>query len=148
MLRQQELLARVEYNSFGFQESDDSVVPVPFPDAFEDGVFLQEHVHRFDVFSAGHTHRAAVTVRVWDGEPAPAGGPWDEQGEVDYESVSGDVAVWGPGRAPDLIRLERAGLWRVRVSCTGRQEVARVTEDGGSAVGVERYEVDFWPKAV
>lgn len=32
LLGEQELDARVEFRSFGFQESDDSVVPVPFPD--------------------------------------------------------------------------------------------------------------------
>ncbi|MFK0256317.1 hypothetical protein [Streptomyces sp. NPDC090445] len=45
--------------------------------------------------SAGHTHTAAVTARVWDARPDAGEGEWDEQAEVDYESVSGDVAVWG-----------------------------------------------------
>ncbi|MEV0992722.1 hypothetical protein [Streptomyces sp. NPDC049949] len=147
LLGQQELDARVEYRAFGFQESDDSAVPVPFPDDFDWGVFLQERVRRFDVFSAGHTHAAAVTARVWDGRPDGEDGEWEEDGEVDYESVSGDVAVWGSGRSEELIRLGHAGRWRVRVRCAGRAAVERVTRDTGTAYGVERYVIDFWPKA-
>ncbi|KMO93816.1 hypothetical protein [Streptomyces roseus] len=147
LLGQQELDARVEYRSFGFQESDDSAVPVPFPDDFEWGVFLQERVRRFDVFSAGHTHTATVTARVWDGRPEREDGHWDEEGEADYESVSGDVAVWGSGRSEELIRLGHPGMWRVRVRCAGRAEVERVTRDKGTAYAVERYVIDFWPKA-
>ncbi len=147
LLGQQELDARVEFRAFGFQESDDSVVPVPFPDDFDWGVFLQERVRRFDVFSAGHTHTAAVTARVWDGPPDHEDGEWEEQGEIDYESVTGEVAVWGSGRAEELIRLGRGGMWRVRVRCAGRAEVERVTRDEGTAYGVERYVIDFWPKA-
>ncbi|WP_234435790.1 hypothetical protein [Streptomyces sp. NRRL F-2747] len=147
LLGEQELDARVEFRSFGFQESDESVVPVPFPDESSWGVFLQQHVRRFDVFSAGHTHTAAVKARVWDGAPDAEDGEWEEQGEIDYESVSGDVAVWGSGRSEDLIRLGRGGLWRVRVRCAGRAEVERVTRDEGTAYRVERYVIDFWPKA-
>ncbi|MCC0097630.1 hypothetical protein K7B10_23170 [Streptomyces flavotricini] len=147
LLGEQVLDARVEFRSFGFQESDESVVPVPFPDDFRWGVFLQEHVRRFDLFSAGHTHTASVTARVWDGEPDAAEGVWEERAEIGYESVTGDVALWGSGRSEDLIRLGKAGLWRVRVRCAGRAEVERVTRDTGTAYGVERYVIDFWPKA-
>ncbi|MFG2487942.1 hypothetical protein ACGFSI_35000 [Streptomyces virginiae] len=145
LLGQQELDARVEFRAFGFQESDESVVPVPFPDDFNRGVFLSPHVRRFDVFSAGHTHTAAVTVRVWDGLPDAEDVEWEERGEIDYESVTGDVAVWGSGRSEDLIQLGRGGMWRVRVLCTGRAEVERVTRDEGTAHRVERYVIDFWP---
>ncbi|MEU9233499.1 hypothetical protein [Streptomyces subrutilus] len=146
LLGQQELEARVEFRSFGFQESDDSVVPVPFPDDFQWGVFLYGHVRRFDVFSAGHTHTASLAVCVWDGRPDGEDGDWDEQAETDFESVTGDVAVWGAGRSEDLIRLGRPGMWRVRVCCVGRAEVERVTRSEGTAYGVERYRIDFWPK--
>ncbi|MFE4634876.1 hypothetical protein ACFRJ1_16085 [Streptomyces sp. NPDC056773] len=148
LLGQQALDAEVAFRSFGFQESDDSAVPVPYPDGFEWGVFLQPHVRRFDLFSAGHTHTAAVLARVWDGQPDVENAVWDEQGEFDYESVTGDVAVWGTGRSDQLIRLGRAGQWRVRVSCVGRAEVERVTQAEGTAYGVERYTIDFWPKPV
>ncbi|MFG2987484.1 hypothetical protein ACGFYQ_40815 [Streptomyces sp. NPDC048258] len=147
LLGQQELDARVEFRGFGFQESDDSLVPVPFPDDFRWGVFLQEHVRRFDLFSPGHTHTASVTVRVWDGRPDAGEGDWEEQAEIDFESVTGDVAVWGSGRSEDLIRLGRAGMWRVRVCCAGRAEAESVTRAEGTAYGVERYRIDFWPKA-
>ncbi|MFB7784856.1 hypothetical protein ACFY0N_39015 [Streptomyces vinaceus] len=92
MLGEQELDAPVEFRSFGFQESDDAVVPVPFPNESSWGVILQGHVRRFDVFSAGHTHTAAVKARIWDGAPEAEGGHWDEKEEIDYESVSDDAA--------------------------------------------------------
>ncbi|MEV6400545.1 hypothetical protein AB0M39_38180 [Streptomyces sp. NPDC051907] len=143
------LAVRVAYNSFAFQESDDSAVPVPYNDAYVDGVFLTQHVRRFDVFSAGHTHTADVLVRVWDGEPEETNGAWDEQGEVDFESTTGEVSIWSTthGRSPDTIVLGSLGLWRVRVGCAGRDEVRRVTQQEGVAYGVEKYAVDFWPKA-
>lgn len=112
------------------------------------GVFLQEHVRRFDLFSAGHTHTASATVRVWDGRPVAGDGDcWEEQAEVDYESVTGEVVVWGSGRSEELIRLGHAGMWRVRVCCAGRAEVESVTRSEGTAYGLERYRIDFWPKA-
>ncbi|MFJ7268010.1 hypothetical protein ACIQV3_15380 [Streptomyces sp. NPDC099050] len=147
LVGQQSLDAEVSFRSFGFQESDDSVVPVPFPDCFEWGVFLQPHVRRFDLFSAGHTHTAAVLARVWDGQPDVQETDWDERGEIDYESVTGEVALWGDGRSDQLIRLGRPGQWRVRVTCTGRAEVERLTQEEGTAHGVEKYTIDFWPKS-
>ncbi|MGW3324853.1 hypothetical protein [Streptomyces virginiae] len=154
LLGRQEFDARVEFRGFAFQESDESVVPVPFPDDFQWGVFLQAHVRRFDLFSAGHTHTAAVTARVWDSQPdtdsdtdADAG-DWDERAEIDYESVTGNVAVWGSGRSEDLIRLGRPGTWRVRVTCVGRAEVEAVTRSEGTAYRVEHYTIDFWPTAL
>ncbi|AXE24697.1 hypothetical protein C0216_33255 (plasmid) [Streptomyces globosus] len=67
--------------------------------------------------------------------------------KIDYESVTGDVAVWGTGCSGDLIRLGRPWVWRVRVCCAGRAEVERVTRSEGTAHGVKRYRIDFWPKA-
>ncbi|MET9422192.1 hypothetical protein ABZY06_15880 [Streptomyces sp. NPDC006540] len=150
LLRQEQLDVEVAFRGFGFQESDDSAVPVPFGDDYEWGVFLNQHVRRFDLFSAGHTHTAAVTVRIWDGEPEAEKADWDEQGEVDFESTTGDVAVWTTtlGRSQQLIRLGSAGMWRVRVGCTGRAEVERVTRTEGDAYGLERYMMDFWPKTL
>ncbi|MFB7260710.1 hypothetical protein ACFCXH_00885 [Streptomyces nojiriensis] len=148
LLGRQELDARVEFRGFAFQESDESAVPVAFPDDFQWGVFLQAHVRRFDLFSAGHTHTAAVTARVWDSRPDSDAGGWDEQAEIEYESVTGDVAVWGSGRSEDLIRLGRPGMWRVRVTCVGRAEVESVTRSEGTAYRLERYTIDFWPKTL
>jgi hypothetical protein len=149
LVRQQHLDADVEYHGFGFQESDDADLPVPFPDDFADGVFLNAFPGRLDVYSAGHTHTAAVTVQVWDGPlPAEDPGEWDEQAETDFESVSGEVAVWsmGLGRADDVITLsDSGGSWRVRVSCSGRREAAALSEQEGTGHGVEKYLVQFWP---
>ncbi|GAA2656781.1 hypothetical protein [Streptomyces vastus] len=149
LVRQQHVDADVEYHGFGFQESDDGDLPVPFPDDFADGVFLNAFPGRLDIYSAGHTHTASVTVEVWDGEP-PVQDPsrWDEQAEADFESTSGEVAVWsmGLGRADDAIALADAGgSWRVRVSCTGRSEAAALSEQEGTGEGVEKYLVQFWP---
>ncbi|MFI8963065.1 hypothetical protein ACIGO8_13185 [Streptomyces sp. NPDC053493] len=149
LLHQQLLDVEVAFRGFGFQESDDSAVPVPFGDDYEWGVFLQGHERRFDLFSAGHTHTAGVEVRVWAGQPLAAPGEWDEQEEVDFETTTGDVAVWTMtlGRSDHLIRLGNPGRWRVRVGGTGRAGVARVTQTQGVAYGVEKYLIDFWPKA-
>ncbi|MFF2963857.1 hypothetical protein ACFVT1_34275 [Streptomyces sp. NPDC057963] len=146
LVREDVLDVRVSFNSFAFQESDDSLVPVPYNQAYVQGGFLTQHVRRIDVYSGAHTHDAEVQVRVWDMEPEAGGGPWDEQDEVNFESATGDVAVWSTvhGRLPDLISLGAPGRWRVRVSCSGRAEAKRVSEQEGVAYGAEKYVVDFW----
>ncbi|MCX4993323.1 MULTISPECIES: hypothetical protein [unclassified Streptomyces] len=150
LVRQQHLDADVGYHGFGFQESDDGDILVPFPDDFADEVFLNAFPGRLDIYSAGHTHTASVTVEVWDGPPASHDRvQWDEQAEADYESTSGEVAVWSMslGRADDVITLaDSGGLWRVRVSCTGRAAAARLSEEEGTGHGVEKYLVQFWPR--
>ncbi|ELS58882.1 hypothetical protein STVIR_0135 [Streptomyces viridochromogenes Tue57] len=90
-----------------------------------------------------------MDVEVWDGAPPPQDpGDWDEQAEADFESTSGQVAVWSmhTGRMDDVITLADAGgSWRVRVSCVGRAEAAALSEGEGTGVGVERYLIEFWP---
>ncbi|WP_185930927.1 MULTISPECIES: hypothetical protein [unclassified Streptomyces] len=86
---------------------------------------------------------------MWDGPP-PQEDPadWDEQAEAEFESTSGQVAVWSmhTGRADDVIVLEGSGgSWRVRVSCAGRAEAAALSEGEGTGHGVERYLIRFWP---
>ncbi|WP_128431660.1 hypothetical protein [Streptomyces cyaneus] len=149
LVRQQHVDAHVGNHGFGFQESDDGDLPVPFPDDFEQGGFLHAFPGRLDIYSAGHTHTASVAVEVWDGQP-PAQDPaqWDEQAEAAFESISGEVAVWSMdlGRADDVITLaDSGGSWRVRVSCTGRDEAAALSEGEGTGHGVEKYLVQFWP---
>ncbi|GAP48845.1 hypothetical protein [Streptomyces azureus] len=149
LVRQQNLDADVGYHGFGFQESDDGDLPVPFPDDFAQGVFLNAFPGRLDICSGGHTHTAAVTVEVWDGEPpVQDSSRWDEQAEADFESTTGEVAVWsmGLGRADDVITLaDSGGSWRVRVSCAGRREAAALSEQEGTGEGMEKYLVQFWP---
>ncbi|GAA2443072.1 hypothetical protein GCM10010433_50350 [Streptomyces pulveraceus] len=146
LVREDVLDVSVSFNSFAFQESDDSLVPVPYNQAYERGGFLTQHSRRIDVYSGAHTHDAEVRVRVWDMEPETGGGPWDKQDEVDFESATGDVAIWSTvhGRLPALISLGAPGRWRVRVSCSGRAEAKKVSEREGVAYGVEKYVVDFW----
>ena len=149
LIRQQHINAYVGYHGFGFQESDDADLPVPFPDDFVQGEFLNAFPGRLDIYSGGHTHTAAVEVEVWDGQPPTQGAAdWDEQAEADFESASGEVAVWSMslGRADDVITLaDSGGSWRVRVSCAGRAEAAALSEGEGIGAGVERYLVQFWP---
>lgn len=138
----------MHHHAFGFQESDDGDLPMPFPDEFAFGVFLSTYPGRLDVYSGGHTHTAWVDVEVWDGQPPVRDrGAWDEQAEADFESTSGDVAVWSMsvGRTDDLIVLGSPGRWRVRVSCTGRAEAAALSQGLGVGEGVERYLTQFWP---
>ncbi|MFJ1975323.1 hypothetical protein ACIO93_42660 [Streptomyces sp. NPDC087903] len=148
LVRQYQLSADVGYHAFGLQESDDGDLPVPFPDDFERGVFLNAFPGRLDLYSAGHTHTASLAVEVWDGQP-PALDPsgWDEQAEADFESSSGEIAVWSMslGRTEEVFALGACGLWRVRVGCTGRAAAAALSEGEGTGEGVERYLVQFWP---
>ncbi|MER7540536.1 hypothetical protein ABTX77_38060 [Streptomyces sp. NPDC097704] len=59
LLRQELLDVEVAFRGFGFQESDDNVVPVPFGDDYEWGVFLRKDERRFDLFSAGRPPTAS-----------------------------------------------------------------------------------------
>ncbi|MGW1137029.1 hypothetical protein [Streptomyces zhihengii] len=141
--------ADVGYHSFCLQESDDATLPVPYPDDSVFGQFLTLFPGRIDIFSAGHTHTAAVTVEVWDGRPPDEGrGKWDEYAEGEYVSTSGIVAVWSMslGRTDQDIPLsDGAGRWNVQVHSAGRSEAERQSAETGTADGVERYLVRFWP---
>ncbi|MEV8065120.1 hypothetical protein AB0P32_03055 [Streptomyces sp. NPDC085995] len=149
LVRRQGVKAYVGFHAFALQESDDAVLPVPFPDDFRHDAFLSTHPGRLDITSGGHTHTATVDVEVWDGTPPPQDrADWDEQAEADFESTSGQLAVWSmhTGRMADVITLaESGGAWRVRVSCAGRADAAALSEGEGTGAGAERYLVQFWP---
>ncbi|MYW21707.1 hypothetical protein GT039_40605 [Streptomyces sp. SID2955] len=149
VVREQHVDVFVSYYAFALQESDDVFLELEFPDEFNFDAFLSTHPGRLDITSAGHTHTASLTVEVWDG-PAPVqdGAAWEEQAEVDFESVSGQVAVWSMslGRLDDLITLAQSGgSWHVRVSSAGRAAVKALAESEERIKGVERYLVQFWP---
>ncbi|MGD9486064.1 hypothetical protein WDH52_22930 [Streptomyces sp. TRM70308] len=136
---------RVTYHGWCVQESDEALVPVPFPDGSTAGTFLTPYERRFDLYSAGHTHTAAVTVEHWSSEPGPDERQvWDERAECVFDSASGQVAVWSDGRDEEFA-LQGPGRWQVRAHCAGRAEVERVCREEGSAYGVERYLLQFWP---
>ncbi|MFJ3222094.1 hypothetical protein ACIPJS_01820 [Streptomyces sp. NPDC086783] len=149
LVRKQSVSANVGFFAFGLQESDDADLPVPFPDDFHRDGFVGTHPGRLDIGSGGHTHTPTVEVEVWDAAPPPqdpAG--WDEQAEADFESTSGQVAVWSMyvGRMDDVITLaDSGGSWRVRIGCTGRAAAAALSEGEGTGFGVERYLLQFWP---
>jgi hypothetical protein len=148
LVRRQHLNADVGYHAFALQESDDADLPVPFPDGFQRGVFLNAFPGRLDLYSAGHTHTASVTVEVWDGRPpAHDASGWDEQAEADFDSPSGEVAMWSMSlaRTEEVFALGSPGRWRVRVSCVGRAEAAALSGGEGTGDGVERYLAQFWP---
>lgn len=148
LVSSQHLEVPVEYAKFGIQESDDLAIPDPFPNGATSGPFLEQFPMRLDLGSAGHTHRAALRVEVWDGEPDPdAQTEWEATAEASIETISGDLAVWSMARLHPVISLGRAGVWRVRVVSSGRNEVARVTSNVGVAHGVERWLLQFWPEA-
>ncbi|MDT0469410.1 hypothetical protein [Streptomyces gibsoniae] len=149
LLRQQQLDVFVGYHAFGLQESDDAVLDLLFPDEFDFGAFLSTRPGRLDITSAGHTHTAVLTAEMWDG-PAPTqeAAAWAEQAEADFESVSGQVAVWSMslGRSEDLITLsDTGGSWHVRLCSSGRAAVEALGESEESIKGVERYLAQFWP---
>jgi hypothetical protein len=144
--------ADVGYHSFCLQESDDADLPVPYPDETVFGQFLTAFPGRIDIFSAGHTHTAAVTAEVWDGRPPDEDRErWDEYGECEYVSTSGVVAVWSMslGRTEHSVTLPDSGggTWQVQVYSVGRAEAERLSAETGTAEGVERYLVRFWRAA-
>jgi hypothetical protein len=149
IVRRQRVSSYVAFHAFALQESDDADLPVPFPDEFPRHAFIGTHPGRLDIRSGGHTHTALLDVEVWDAVPPPQDpADWDEQAEADFESTSGQVAVWSGsiGRMDDDITLaDSGGLWRVRVHCVGRAEAAALSEGEGTGVGVERYLIQFWP---
>ncbi|MET8012856.1 hypothetical protein ABZU86_13580 [Streptomyces sp. NPDC005271] len=148
LVRQQSLEIPVDFFGFSLQDGDDTQVPVPFPDDSLDGGggFLTAFEGRVDVKSAGHTHRALLKAEVWEGEPpADDSQAWEAQGEVEIRSTSGTLAVWVVGGATEEdLDLGRPGvLWKLRLYCAGREEVARLAELGVPH-GVERYVAKFW----
>ncbi|WP_372410623.1 hypothetical protein [Streptomyces luteireticuli] len=148
-LSRQEFDVLVSYHGFGMQESDESFVPVEYPDDTELGIFLQAFQGRLDLSSAAHTHIAPLAVEVWDGPPAPdMSQDWEETKEITLHTKSGELAIWdGTGRADaDVIRLgDGGGAWQVRAMSSGRQEAERAEyESDASVSGIEKYLVQFW----
>ncbi|MEV5508574.1 hypothetical protein [Streptomyces orinoci] len=149
LLARQEFEVFVTYHSFGLQESDESNVPVPYPDdPPEYGRFLHIRPGRMDFFSAGHTHSAHVAVETWDGAP-PVDDTrgWEEQEEGTLTTAGGELVFWDMGRSEDVVHLgETGGAWGVRVASSGRSEVAYLAEQGEDADSVEQYLLQFWRK--
>ncbi|MGW2233371.1 hypothetical protein [Streptomyces sp. NPDC001759] len=150
LIRQQELDVEVDFYGFALQDVDDTQVPVEYPEGREaDSAFLTAREGRLDIKSAGHTHTATLSAEVWDGEPPAAAdrGSWEEQGEAQFRSPSGELAVWTVTGGPMdtyLSLSETGGSWRVRVYCEGRAEVRRLAWEGVPE-GIEHYLVQFWP---
>ncbi|MFF4464261.1 hypothetical protein ACFY13_32675 [Streptomyces mirabilis] len=103
------------YNAFGLQESDDADLPVPFPDDFDYDTFLSTHPGRWTSPAVATptlppSRSKCGTAR----RPNKTQPIWDEQAEADFESTSGQVAVWSMslGRADDVITLaDSGGAW-------------------------------------
>ncbi|MGK5733213.1 hypothetical protein [Streptomyces sp. URMC 124] len=145
LLRRQEIAARVSYYKFCLQESDDHLIPTLYPDETEHGVFLSTFPMRVDFESAGRSHTAALEVEVWDSLPDDDPREWDEVAETSIETASGELSLWGIGRA-EGVTLGAAGTWRLRAAAAGREAVRRETQDQGFAHGTERWLLQFWPE--
>ncbi|MBP2401302.1 hypothetical protein [Streptomyces syringium] len=148
MLRQQEVDVHVDFYGFGLQDTDDSAVPDSYPDGREpDGPFLSAYEGRIDIESAGHTHTAALTVEVWDANPPQDKRlAWEVQDETELQSPSGELEIRAAAGAQEgYVELGSPNrLWRVRLFCAGREEVADLAQHGVPN-GVERYLAQFWP---
>lgn len=146
-VRADEFKVRVVSHGWCVQESDEALVPVPFPDDSPAGGFLAQFERRLDFCSAGHTHYAVVTVEHWGAEPEPDRRTvWDEVAEAVFVSASGVAAIWSDGRHHELTLLA-PGTWRVRAYCAGRAEVAQADDADDVADGIEVYVLQFWPQA-
>ncbi|MFF3663688.1 hypothetical protein [Streptomyces olivochromogenes] len=152
LIQHQKLYVEVDFYGFALQDLDDAQVPLEYPEGREvGGAFLTAHEGRLDIESAGHTHTAAMTAEVWDGEPAAADdrGDWEEKAEAQLHSPSGELGLWSVAAGPmdTYIHLsDTDAMWQVRVYCDGRSEVARLAREAVPE-GVERYLVQFWPAA-
>ncbi|WP_282790872.1 hypothetical protein [Streptomyces sp. CC224B] len=148
LISREEVPVDIDYYGLYLQDWDDIQVPDPFPKGWEAGPFLTTRTGRLDITSAAHTHTATLTVEVWDQEPAPPPGDWEETALTEIACTSGKLEVGGVtnGPMPDPIHLaDHAGTWRVRITCTGRAEVAELAKHE-AVEGVERYVLQFWPK--
>lgn len=146
MIKHQELSASVDYFGLCLEDADDARLPALFPDGYEPGPFLTPRDGRLDITSAGHTHRAHLTVEVWDSPPPKPDGEWEEEGCASLFCAAGELKVRGvTSPMPERIRLsEGPASWSVRLLCTGRAAVAEAaTRD--VVYDVERYTVQFWP---
>ncbi|WP_328512779.1 hypothetical protein OG842_43785 (plasmid) [Streptomyces sp. NBC_00376] len=150
LVMREEIRVSVEFHAFALQEEDDMEVAAPFPEERAEApgaVFLTAYDKRLDFESAGHTHEAVLTAEVWSSEPSVTGDVrWEVQGEAEIFSTTGNLSVEtmsgvGEGRV-ELGRPDT--LCKVRASCSGRAEVARLAAVD-VPVGVERYLVQFWP---
>ncbi|MER7404855.1 hypothetical protein ABT373_20780 [Streptomyces sp. NPDC000070] len=95
LIRRQEHPVNVDYNAWALQELDDTQVPVLFPEGFESGRFLSAHPGRLDLYSAGHTHTASLTV---DGQHHLFFGQVARQGDGGRTDARGDRIVGRAGR--------------------------------------------------
>ncbi|GAA4031012.1 hypothetical protein [Streptomyces plumbiresistens] len=147
LIRRHETPVEVDFGAWALQDWDDTQVPVMFPGDFEPGPFLSTREGRLDFTSAGHTHTAALTVEIWDAEPAVPAGRWDATAEANVYCSSGKLRAWSmAGPTPGTIELsDGPGTWSVRVVSAGRRQVAELAAHGVPE-GVEQYTAQFWPE--
>ncbi|MGW0885755.1 hypothetical protein [Streptomyces sp. NPDC002671] len=133
VLVRQDVQVHVDFYGFALQEHDDMAAPVPYPEEraeSDEGLFLTTHEMRVDIES-GEDHREA-----WE---APGG-------EAEICSTTGRLSIEAcGGPMAESLELGSPGtLWKIRVYCTGRAEVARLAHLEVPR-GIERYVVQFWP---
>ncbi|MFD9904496.1 hypothetical protein [Streptomyces sp. NPDC059063] len=148
LISREEVPVEVDFYGLALEDWDDSQVPIPFPEDWEQGPFLTAHPGRLSFTSAGHTHTASVTIEVWGQEPAAPPGDWEESALTEIACSSGKLQARGlaGGPMPDPIHLsDEAGTWTVRAVCRGRTDVEVQSRDE-AVEGVEQYVLQFWPQ--
>ncbi|VVJ17212.1 Uncharacterised protein [Amycolatopsis camponoti] len=95
--------------------------------------------------SAGTDHYPAVRLELWDVDPLPGLGDWDQVVEVacdlsDLVRLQSVTAI----QSPNVLTIGRPGLHRARVH-SGRRVEAAELEEGSYAEGVEGWLVQLWP---
>ncbi|MEB8342571.1 hypothetical protein [Streptomyces endophyticus] len=142
LLAEQCLDAEVMFYGLWMQDVGASFDDEPMSDA----PFASSAGARVVVHSAGHTHSADFRAEVWDEEPPPAPGSWEETVQTRIDAPAGRLRLWTYAAASrEDILLGRPGLtWGVRVQVRGRNEV-RALAQLGVPEGVEHYLAQFWP---
>ncbi|MEU0790686.1 hypothetical protein ABZ342_11510 [Amycolatopsis sp. NPDC005961] len=95
--------------------------------------------------SAGTDHYPAVRLELWDADPLPGLGDWDQVVEVacdlrDLVRLQSVTAI----QSPNVLTIGRPGPHRARVH-SGRRVAAAELEEGSYAEGVEGWLVQLWP---
>ena len=97
--------------------------------------------------SAGTDHYPAVRLELWDADPLPGPGDWDQVVEVacDLSDLVRLQSVTAT-QSPKILTVTHPGPHRARVH-SGRRVEAAELEEGSYAEGVEGWLIQLWPGA-
>jgi hypothetical protein len=93
----------------------------------------------------GTDHYPSVRLEVWDTDPSPGPGNWDQVIEVTCD-LSDQVRLQSvtATQSPQVLAITRPGPHHARVHCGRRAEAAEL-EQGSFAEGAESWLVQLWP---